>query len=120
MAATADALDATHGAVLSVLSAEWPMGSDLLSCWVGCSVSFLFLFVGVFLLTGILMPENSCIVGVCLTFKHTAAPQPGLAGSVTPNSGLFAFESQSHCVAGAMHTFGHTSRTQATANLAIP
>ena len=87
--------DATHGAVLSVLSAEWPMGSDLLSCWVGCSVSFLFLFVGVFLLTGILMPENSCIVGVRLTFKHTAAPQPGLAGSVTPNSGLFAFESQS-------------------------
>ena len=57
-------------------------------------------FVGVFLLTGILMPENSCIVGVCLTFKHTAAPQPGLAGSVTPNSGLFAFESQkSHALA---------------------
>ena len=84
--------DATLGAVLSVLSAEWHMGSDLLSCCVGCSLSF-FVFVGVFLLTGILMPENSCIVGVCLTFKHTAAPQPGLAGSVTPNSGLFAFES---------------------------
>ena len=76
---------------------------DLLSCCC-CCWSFLFLCWGCFCV----LASDAKTTPVQLEFvslsQNTAALQPGLAGCVTPNSGLFAFESQKDGVSGARAT----------------